>query len=398
MSYELIIMNYKESCKVEGEKIVRIKILRMYFNGVLCKEICEKWGLNKNTMSSILKLCSNASVEALEYLMKDITIPSDKLYLFDFLKYESRKPLSHSRCLSDEESKVILDKHTDASYGAKRMYNHLKRQGFDMDVYTLAKIKGVYRRNDLEVKKKRSANGNRRDLYNYDEIEAFEFLQYDVKHILDLKALPLSIYKKFKNNPELPVYQWTIIDAKTRIRFLAWSHSIDSHFGFKFLEFTVNWLRSHNVYCKMNFQFDGGSEFCSASKVKLENWNRKLEKYDVVVSQTEGVKWKQNIVERSHRTDDEEFYCPRGEYINSKDDFLKEAQFWIMYFNNRSHMGLDGLTPREKLEESGYCNADAICNFPVLILEDYYKPLTDFFSSVFLRDSSYYVLTYYHNT
>ena len=73
-----------------------------------------------------------------------------------------------------------------------------------------------------------------------------------------------------------------------------------------------------------------------------------------------------------------------------KDDFLKESQFWIMYFNNRSHMGLNSLTPKEKLESLGYCNADAICNFPTFILEDYYKPLSDFFDI-----SSYYVLTHY---
>jgi hypothetical protein len=388
-------MSYKESCKEESVVITRIKILRMYFNNVSCKEIALKWKCNKNTISNIIKKCSFASNEALEYLMNNINIPSDKLYLFDFLDNKSRKPLSHSRCLSDTDSQIILDKHTATKYGAKRMYNHLKRQGYDMCVYTLAKIKGVYKRNKLKIKKKRSANGNRRDLYNYDEIEAFEFLQYDVKQVLDLKALPLDIYKKFKNNPRLPIYQWTIIDVKTRVRFLAWSHNTDSYFGFKFLEFVIVWLRSHNVYCEMNFQFDGGGEFCSASERKLGDWNEKLKKYDVTVSQTDGVKWKQNIVERSHRTDDEEFYCPRGEYINSKDDFLKEAQFWIMYFNNRSHMGLDGLTPKEKLKISGYPNASTICNFPVLILEDYYKPLTDFFNSVFLKKSSYYVLTYY---
>jgi len=395
MSYELILMSYKESCKEEGVVITRIKILRMYFNNVSCKEICKKWDCNKNTVSNIIKKCSLANNEALEYLMNNINIPSNKLCLFDFLANGSRKPLSHCRCLDDLESQIILDKHINTKYGAKRMYNHLRRQGHNMCVYTLAKIKGVYKRNGLKVKKKRSANGNRRDLYNYDEIEAFEFLQYDVKQILDLKALPLDIYKKFKNNPNLPIYQWTMIDVKTRVRFLAWSHNINSHFGFKFLEFVVVWLRSHNVYCKMNFQFDGGSEFCSASKRKLSIWNEKLKKYDVTVSDTEGIKWKQNIVERSHRTDDEEFYCPRGEYINSKDDFLRESQFWIMYFNNRSHMGLDGDTPKERLKRSGYCNANSICNFPSFILEDYYKPLTDFFSGVFLEKLSYNVLTYY---
>jgi len=81
-------------------------------------------------------------------------------------------------------------------------------------------------------------------------------------------------------------------------------------------------------------------------------------------------------VERTHRIDDEEFYCPRGEFIDSKQDFLEEAQLWIMYYNNRisDGIGLEGITPREKLVQLGYQNAKDICNFPCFILEDYYKP------------------------
>jgi len=86
-------------------------------------------------------------------------------------------------------------------------------------------------------------------------------------------------------------------------------------------------------------------------------------------------------VERTHRIDDEEFYCPRGEFIDSKQDFLEEAQLWIMYYNNRisDGIGLEGITPREKLVQLGYQNAKDICNFPCFILEDYYKPFRQFF-------------------
>ena len=102
----------------------------------------------------------------------------------------------------------------------------------------------MYKRKGFKTKKVRSNNGERRSLYNYDEIEAFEFLQYDTKSILDMHATPTDIYEKFKNNGQLPKIQWTIIDAKTKTRFLAWSYNRSSFFGFKFLEFTLNWLRS----------------------------------------------------------------------------------------------------------------------------------------------------------
>ena len=86
-------MNYKESCKVEGEVITRIKILRMYFNKVSCKQICEKWKFNKNTLTSIIKKCALADKEVLSYLKSNSHISSSKLFLFDFLKHNSRKPL-----------------------------------------------------------------------------------------------------------------------------------------------------------------------------------------------------------------------------------------------------------------------------------------------------------------
>jgi len=393
MSLELILMPYKENCKTEGEIITRVKIARMYFSGRKQKEIAKVWKCSKNTVGSIIASCRSAPVEAMAYLRSSMHIPSEKLHMFEFFGYGSRKPLSNKRCSTKEEERIIKDKHFKLGGGPKRMFKHLRRQGFDVEVYTLPKIKGVYKRSRLGVKKVRTANGERRSLYDYDKIEAFEQMQYDTKEITDMHALPWNIYKKFRDDPELPVFQWTIVDAKTKIRFLAWSHSLNSFYGMRFLEFVVVWLRSHGVRTKINVQFDGGAEFCSASERKTALWNEHFKKYDVFVYDTGGAKWKQNLVERTHRIDDEEFYCPKGETINCKKDFLVEAQFWIMYYNNRTSdgIGLDGISPREKLEQLGYANSHAICNFPCFILEDYWVPFSQFFED----KKSQNVLTHY---
>jgi hypothetical protein len=312
-------MPYKENCKVEGEVLTRIKIVRMHFVSKKAqKELAVIWKCSKNTIGAIIDSCRSAPVEALGYLQSSAHIPSEKMGLFGFLKHGSRKPKSNRRCLEKEETKILKDKHLKWGYGPKRMFKQMKRQGFDMAAYTLPKIKGVYKRERLEVKRVRTANGERRALYDYDKIEAFEFLQYDTKEITDKHALPWSIYQKFKTNPELPIFQWTIVDAKTKVRFLAWSHSLNSYYGMRFLEFVIVWLRAHNVYTKINVQFDGGAEFCSASERKTATWNEYFKKYDVFVYDTGGAKWKQNLVERTHRIDDEEFYCPKGESINCK--------------------------------------------------------------------------------
>lgn len=373
-SSTLILMPYKESCKIEGEIITKIKLARAYFKDRKKQiNIAKAFNCHKNTIFKIVKNCKeNAPPLAMKFLKNGEHISIKNLKYFEFLKSKSRKPKSNKRCLSQENEDFIVEKHKKKKYGPKRLYRHLTRQGYK---FSLGKIKGVYKRKKLKGKKIRTVNKNRRKLYEYDEIEAFEHLQYDVKEIADQSALSRDIYRKFLK--KLPNYQWTIIDAKTKTRFLAWSYSLSSFFGYQYLEMVILWLRAHNVQTKINVQFDGGREFCSNSKRKLAVWNDKLNNYNIEVSQTNGVKWKQNIVERSHKTDDEEFYCPRGKFMNTKSDFIIEGQYWIQYFNNRPHegIGLNGISPKEKLEQLGFYNASKISNFPMIILDDFFKIL-----------------------
>jgi len=381
-------MPYKQNCKAEGEILTKFKVARIFFaEGEEQIKIAKAISCHKNTVYEIIKQCrtkARDNPEIWDYLKSKKKIDIEALNeLFDFLKHESRKPKSNKRCLNDDDEEKILEKYESLNYGSKRLFKHLRRKKkWDMTVYTLSKIKGVYKRNNLKTKKVRTKNGNRRALYAYDRIEAFEFLQYDTKDILDLKALPKAIYDKFQSNNKLPRYQWTIVDAKTKIRFLAWSYSLSSFFGFKFLEYVVNWLRAHGIRTKINIQFDGGSEFCSASLRKLKDWNERLAEYNVNVYDTRGVKWKQNLVERTHRIDDEEFYCPVGEDINTKSEFITEGQNWIIDGNNRSSdsIGLNGMSPLEKAQQLGIYNAHRICNFPVMILDDWFVELKNIFT------------------
>lgn len=62
-----------------------------------------------------------------------------------------------------------------------------------------------------------------------------------------------------------------------------------------------------------------------------------------------------NAVERSHRTDDEEFYRLKGfKNLSLRDpvgkDFMLKASDWIYYYDyDRSHDGLGGKSPAEAL-------------------------------------------------
>ena len=56
-------------------------------------------------------------------------------------------------------------------------------------------------------------------------------------------------------------------------------------------------------------------------------------------------------LERSHRTDDEEFYIPRIFKIRCEDDLLDESMGYIYYYNNvREHSALNYQPPFQVLK------------------------------------------------
>jgi len=57
-------------------------------------------------------------------------------------------------------------------------------------------------------------------------------------------------------------------------------------------------------------------------------------------------------LERSHRTDDDEFYRPRALHFHSEQYLLDEALHYIYYYNNvREHSSLDYSTPFSHLNK-----------------------------------------------
>ena len=80
-----------------------------------------------------------------------------------------------------------------------------------------------------------------------------------------------------------------------------------------------------------------------------------------------------NLIERSHRSDDEEFLIPFGDV-----KFMFHAQKYNDYRNKsrvHSWKGMKNRTPREKLLDSWIHNADKILNFKVIYLDSYFYQL-----------------------
>jgi hypothetical protein len=57
-------------------------------------------------------------------------------------------------------------------------------------------------------------------------------------------------------------------------------------------------------------------------------------------------------VERSHRTDDDEFYIPRALHFSNENSLLQEALGYIYFYNNiREHSSLNYQTPFQTLKQ-----------------------------------------------
>jgi transposase InsO family protein len=115
---------------------------------------------------------------------------------------------------------------------------------------------------------------------------------------------------------------------------------------------TISWLRSHGVKSEIAFTVDNGEEFGGRSWLKVKELRKLIRGFGCRLIQNHKGHPEENAhLERSHRTDDEEFYIPRVLQIKSKKDLLNEALGYIYYYNNvREHSSLDYQIPYQYLK------------------------------------------------
>lgn len=134
------------------------------------------------------------------------------------------------------------------------------------------------------------------------------------------------------------------------------------------------WLRAFGRQTPVTFQTDWGQEFGGDNPDQVQQLSRQflqplggqLKRYP------KGRKGYNGRVERSHRTDDEEFYRPYVLNIGDAKDFLAFSQRRIYFCNAlRPHFG-DGMnsrTPLTVLQSLCYTGQQAIVAFPPLLLD-----------------------------
>lgn len=280
----------------------------------------------------------------------------------------------HNKTDTLVEEKVIAVKNS-TKFGYRRVAKELRdKQGLEIKDSACRNILKRARSNGLlKGEKVVNANGKQVRFYDWYKAEPFEIIQTDLKDILDKKALPQEVYHHLQRY-NLPMYQWTAECVNTRIRFLAYSYEKSFTNGLCFYLMVIAWLRAHNIRAELVFTVDWGEEFGGKSRQKVRDINKLLKPLGAIVYQNHKGRSEENgFVERSHRTDDEEFYIPRLSTIKNNDQFFLEALNWQWYYNTkREHTGrgMNDSTPYQKLQRQHYWIPKDICTFPPLILDN----------------------------
>ena len=148
----------------------------------------------------------------------------------------------------------------------------------------------------------------------------------------------------------------------------------------------ASWLKAFGVNRQMFFQTDNGSEFGGKASSRKRSMMQSLifDPLDVsLLNIPPGQKQANSYVERSHRTDDEEFYALNLSLSTSVRSFLSMAQNWICHYNyNRPHFGsnMAGKTPAQALQYYRSLSHPAIAAMPIVILDHLAPHIADLFN------------------
>jgi transposase len=344
-------LSYKELYKI-NPVAARQKMLETYFETKSIRKTAKIWKTSRSVVRKYLKRYNKENVKGLE----------DK----------SRRPCHSPNKISAHLEKMVVMERKRTNFGRVRMQRHLKRE-FKLNIPS-STIRNIYRRNKIQRQRRKRARYNTVVFYNWDRIKPLESFQIDLKYILDFFALPEYVYHHL-SKIKIPPYQWSCIDVVSRTKFIAFSYEKSYTYGLCFFILVASWLKSFGIMHNVTFQTDWGEEFGGKSLKKLA----RLQKYILtplgvnLVRIRKGHKEDNAFIERSHRTDDEEFYIPYGSKFKDKENFLYFALKYIWRYNtDREHFGkrMDGKTPLRKIKESYSHINQNICLFPPFILDE----------------------------
>lgn len=319
-----ILISYKELRKInpEAARLAVLEYLRANKHNV--SETARTFGINRPVIYDILRKEKEG----------DLT---------DRSKAPKTSP---SKTPQTVEDKVVELKNR-TRLGAKRLSKYLFK--YENTYVPYGTIRHILRRNKDQIKylkHRRFKHGEKREFIDWYAAKPFEIVQMDVKHIRDQKALSkeqLIHLDKY----DLPNYQWGALDVNSRFKMVGYSREKTWTNGLTWYLWVISYLRSHGVTCPIVFTVDNGEEFGGKSWLKIKELRKLISGFGCrLIQNHKGHPEENSQLERSHRTDDDEFYIPRILRIKSEEDLLKEAFNYIYYYDNiREHSSLNDQTP-----------------------------------------------------
>lgn len=243
----------------------------------------------------------------------------------------SRRPETMPRLTSDDLQKAVVRMRKRTNYGKERLHDELKDRGILIPVSTIGKI---LKRKGLVVTR-RTYTTQKKHTRSYNLIYPGQRVQMDIKYVPSEKC-PFG--RKY--------YQYTVTDECSRMRYLAWHDSIWTTKAVetlqeaqKFFGFKIDCVQTDNG---IEFTFDYTAQLTAQHKEAKEHpldaycESQKI-KHKLIPPGEKEINGK---VERSHRTDDEEFYRTIKGRLNLP-DLRRRGRRWMMFYNfKRRHSGI----------------------------------------------------------
>jgi transposase len=302
----------------------------------------------------------------------------NRTVVYDILKKEAEGDLSDraktpkhqpNKTPPEIEEKVIAVRNQ-TRMGPKRLSIYLAK--YEDVRLPPGTIRHILRRNrdKLEAPPSPRRKG-KREFIDWYSAKPFEIVQIDVKFIRDQKALSKEqiIYL---DQCGIPNYQWGAMDVYSRFKLIAYSRERTWTNGLCFYLWVISWLRSHGVTAQIVFTVDNGEELGGKSPLKIRDLRKLISGFGCRLIQNRKGHPEENAhLERSHRTDDDEFYKLRALAFHNEQDLLEEALGYIYYYNNlREHSSLDYSTPFAYLKQQLPHIDDHIRCFQPFMLDD----------------------------
>ena len=263
------------------------------------------------------------------------------------LKDRSRAPKHQPRKTPAAIEDKVIEIKNKTRLGPERLSRYLKQhEGISVPPGT---VRHIIRRNKKKINyhlRSYRVRKEKREFIDWYSARPFEIVQVDLKYIRDHKALSREQIIHL-DRYDIPNYQWGALDVNSRFKLIGYSREKSWTNGLCWYLWVISWLRSHGVKASIVFTVDNGEEFGGKSWMKVAELRKLIRGFGCRLIQNHKGHCEENAhLERSHRTDDDEFYIPRALAIKSETGLLNEAMGYIYYYNNlREHSSLNYQTP-----------------------------------------------------